>query len=150
MTEAINRYQTAKGYFQSCRMIECSPERNTEARRMLTILSMMMLTGFSLELYFKAWLLARGTTSERVRRYSHGICNLYRDCEATGLVVHQLDQLVDAVAVQHQDFTYRYIGADAEIPLLNWNTTFQILDALDTRVDEAVGASALYGLQPGH
>jgi len=150
MTEAVDRYHTAKGYFQSCIMIERSPERSTEARRMLTILSMMMLTGFSLELYFKAWLLAKGKTSEQVRGYNHGIYKLYRDCKATGLVVNQLDHLVDTVAVQHQDFTYRYIGADVEIPLLNWNTTFQILDALDTRVDEAVGASALHGLQPGH
>lgn len=150
MTEAVNRYHTAKGYFQSCIMIERSPERNTEARRTLTILSMMMLTGFSLELYFKAWLLAKGKTSEQVRGYSHGIYNLYRDCKATGLVVDQLDHLVDAVAVQHQDFTYRYIGVDATIPLLNWDLTFEILDVLDNRVDEAVGASALYGLQPGH
>jgi len=150
VTEAVNRYHTAKGYFQSCIMIERSPERNTEDRRMLTVLSMMMLTGFSLELYFKAWLLAKGKTSEQVRGYNHEISNLYRDCKATGLVVDRLDNLVDKVAVQHQDFTYRYIGADAVIPLLDWNTTFQILDALDTRVDEAVGASALYGLQAGH
>lgn len=150
MTEAVNRYHTAKGYFQSCIMIELSPERNTEDRRTLTILSMMMLTGFSLELYFKAWLLAKGKTSENVRSYSHRIDDLYRDCKETGLVVDQLDNLVDAVAVQHQDFTYRYIGAEAEIPLLNWKLTFQILDILDNLVDEAVGASALYGLQPGH
>lgn len=150
MTEAVHRYHTAKGYFQSCSMIERSPERNTEARRTLTILSMMMLTSFSLELYFKAWLLAKGKTSKQVIEYRHRIDDLYRECEATGLVVDQLDHLVDTVAVQHQVITYRYIGSDAKIPLLNWDLTFKILDDLDNRVDEAVGASALYGLEPGH
>ena len=150
MSEALNRYHTAKGYFQSCIMIERSPERNTDARRILTVLSMMLLTGFSLELYFKAWLLAKGKTTEQVRSYSHRINDLYRDCRESGLAVELLDQLVDAVATQHQDFTYRYIRDDAEIPLLNWNSTFAILDALDNKVDEVTGASASFGMQPGH
>lgn len=50
MTEAIDRYQTAKGYFQSAVMIHRSPDRNNEPRRILTLLSMCMLTGFALEL----------------------------------------------------------------------------------------------------
>jgi len=150
MTEAVNRYHTAKGYFQSCIMIERSPERNTDARRTLTVLSMMMLTGFSLELYFKAWLLAQGKTTDQVLGYSDRINDLYCDCREAGLFVDQLDHLVGAIAVQHQDFTYRYIQNDAEVPLLNWNLTFQILNALDNQVDEAAGASASFGLQPGH
>jgi hypothetical protein len=111
---------------------------------------MMLLIGFSLELYFKAWLLAKGEASQQVRGYSHGLFKLHQSCKETGLVVDQLDSLVEAVAPQHQDFTYRYIEDDVEIPLLNWDLTFAILNVLDNRVDDAVGASALYGLQPGH
>jgi len=111
---------------------------------------MMMLTGFSLELYFKAWLLAQGKTTDQVLGYSDRINDLYCDCREAGLFVDQLDHLVGAIAVQHQDFTYRYIQNDAEVPLLNWNLTFQILNALDNQVDEAAGASASFGLQPGN
>ena len=57
MNQAIYRYLTAKGYFQSVVMIARSPRRDTEEARVSTIPPMSMLAGFALELYFKAWLL---------------------------------------------------------------------------------------------
>lgn len=151
ISEAINRYHTAKGYFQSAIMICRSPERNNEARKTLTILSMSMLTGFALELYFKAWLLASGHSSPKVRAYNHGMNELYADAKIEGLPsINQLDGLVDALSKGHEDFTYRYINDGDQVNNIIWETAFQVLNNLDDVVDAKVGASALYGLVPGH
>lgn len=158
MSEAIHRYHTAKGYFQSCMMITRSPDRNDEPRKYLTLLSMMMLTGFSVELYLKAWMLQKKReegipdveASELVRKYGHNIRRLFKDCSETGLDVLGVDELVDVLAQGHQDYTYRYMNEGDKIIVPGWVQAFQTLDRLDNVVDEMVGASASQGLVPGH
>tara|TARA_R110001606_G_scaffold56231_1_gene136413 strand:- start:16 stop:306 length:291 start_codon:yes stop_codon:yes gene_type:complete len=85
MDEAINRYHTAKGYFQSTIMIFKSPERNSSQRELLTLLSMSLLVGFALELYFKAWLLACGRPSEEVKGLGHRLADLYVEAKGEAL-----------------------------------------------------------------
>lgn len=151
MPEAVNRYHTAKGYFQSAIMISRSPHRKGEDREMLTILSMAMLSGFALELYFKAWLIGAGEDSAVVRKFGHRLTDLFAAARAKGLpAVAQLDELVAALSPGHEDFTFRCIDDGDEVPKLKWELVFAVLDDLDTRVDAKVGASASVGLAPGH
>jgi hypothetical protein len=151
MSEAIHRYHTAKSYFQSAIMICRSPERNTEAREILTILPMSTLAGFALELYFKAWLLSSGYPSPKVRAYGHRVNKLYAEAKIAGLSpIDRLDELVDSLSKGHEDFTFRYIDDGDEVRKLNWELAFTVLHNLDRVVDAKVGASASYGLAPGH
>jgi len=151
VSEAVNRYHIAKGYFQSVFMILRSPDRNSEKREMLTLLSMSLLAGFALELYFKAWLLASGRPSRQVRAYGHKIRELYAEAKAEGLpATTGLSELVDALATGHQDFTFRYLNDGDVVQNIRWSVAVQVLDKLDNVVDAKVGASASYGLDPGH
>jgi len=151
MSEAINRYHTAKGYFQSAIMICRSPERHNEHREMLTILPMSMLLGFALELYFKSWLLASGRTSKKVRAFGHRVGDLYADAKAEMLpTIRFLDELVDALSQGHEDYTFRYIDDGDEVKNINWEIAFAVLNELDKVVDAKAGASAKYGLVPRH
>ena len=151
MSEAIHRYHTAKSYFQSSIMIERSPERNSEARKTMTLLPMSMLVGFALELYFKAWLLAAGRPSLEVQRYGHRMKELYAEARKDGLpLIPKLDEMVAAVSAGHEDFSFRYIKDGKTVNTINWEAAFLPLDELDTVVDRRVGASASCGLVPGH
>lgn len=151
MSEAINRYSTAKGFFQSSIMIFRSPERNSPSREVLTILSINMLQGFAIELYFKAWLLAANYSSKSVRAYGHKVEKLYADAKKEGLPSTPfLDDLVAALSKGHEDYTFRYIDEGDTIANVHWERAFKVLDDLDTVVDAKIGASASHGLTPGH
>jgi hypothetical protein len=151
MKEAVHRYHTAKGYFQSALMVYTSPDRNSSARKDLTLLSINMLTAFALELYFKAWLLEAGIASAKVKAYGHKVDELYVDSKANGLPkIHLLDELVVALSDGHKDFTFRYMNDGDEIDNVNWEVAFKVFDQLDNIVDAKIGASALVGLKPGH
>lgn len=151
MTEATHRYTAAKGYFQSGVIILRSPDRTPE-RAPITLLSLCMLTAFSLELYYKAWLLASGKPSTEVKAYGHRLDDLLHSCVEHGLPVQpELGKLTGNLMEGHKDFTYRYMeeGGVVKFPP-DWDHAFAVLGWLDTVVDEMVGASAAHGLQPGH
>jgi hypothetical protein len=132
-------------------MVWNSPERNNKQREYLTLLSLSLLCGFALELYFKAWLLASNRRSNDVKAYGHKLNALFADAKKEGLPsVTRLDELVDALARGHEDYTFRYLDEGDKITLINWQYGFLPLDILDTIVDDKVGASASYGLTPGH
>jgi hypothetical protein len=151
--EATNRYATAKGFFQSAIMIHRSPDRF--GREIITIQPVCMLVGFSLEIYFKAFLLACEVKSNDVRRFGHKIRNLFEVSLENGLLEAidcccsfdaHLRRIIETVGPGHEDFTFRYIeeGATLHYPL-NWEKTFSVLDALDWLVDNKVGASVAHG-----
>jgi len=151
VNEAINRYSTAKAYFQSAIMIVRNPERNTDSRRVLTLLPLSMLCGFSLELYFKAWLLACGYASHKVRGYGHAIGLLYRDATIERFpAIAGLDQLLIALQTGHEDYTFRYINDGDRVNAVDWEAAFAILNSVDDAVDTRVGASTSRNLAPGH
>lgn len=148
--EAQHRYGTAKGYAQTIKMVVLSPAYSGPQIG-FAILPTNMLLGFALELYLKAWLLAKGDASQKVRAFGHKLDDLF--ARALHLGLPSVEKLADLVAVidgPHREFTYRYIDGAVEIDMMTWPVIFPILDQLDMLVDGAVGASALSGLEPGH
>lgn len=98
-----------------------------------------MLTGFALELYFKAWLLGSGRSSKEVRVYGHRINDLFAEVTKEGLpAIHGLDELVDAFGKNHEDFTFRYIDESKQVSLIDWENAFIVLNDLDNAVDAKV------------
>lgn len=149
--EALNRYVTAKGYKEAAKHVFVSPHLDTEERRTSVILPLNMLTGFALELYFKSWLLAAGRPSDKVRGFGHKVGSLFNEVLSEGMpAISQLDEVVNALASGHEDFTFRYLESGDQINLINWEPAFQALDQLDAAVDAKIGASAAKGLSPGH
>lgn len=151
LVEALNRYITAKGYFQAIYMIWQSPDNKSPESTVMTVLPMNMLAAFSLELYFKAWLLQSGKSSNEARAYGHDLNKLYADCKSASLPkLHALDDVVALFSGPHGDFSYRYIEDGAVLQTANWSNVLGVMTRLDTEVDRYVGASASMGLQPGH
>lgn len=148
-SEAMLRYVTAKGYIQSCKIILYS--EHYEKNQTLTLLPMHMLAGFSIELYFKAWILGAGGESAKVKKYGHDIFSLFSDVKNIGLpYINGIDALVEQFSGSHSDFTYRYIESGAVVRDTHWPIALKVFDDLDTKVDTFLGASAQFGLQPGH
>jgi hypothetical protein len=147
--EAISRYTTAKGYTQSCKIVTHADLRGFG--QIDTILASSMLLAFALELYLKAWLLGSGRASDEVRSYGHRLADLYAAALSKDLPrVESLGELVDHFAGPHKDFTFRYMDNVDEISVTNWAFAYGVLEALDLEIDDLLGASAEYGLRPGH
>lgn len=143
------RYSTAKGYLQSCKIITQADPRGPGSPD--TILGSSMLAAFALELYFKAWLLGSGRASSEVRSFGHRMGDLYEACLSASLPrVTRLSDLVGLFAGPHQDFTFRYISPRDEIVIPNWPVAYGVFEELDAEVDRLIGASASFGLEPGH
>lgn len=151
--EAIDRYVTAKQYMNAIEVLDTSPHYNS-SNIVLKILPVHLLLGFSLELYFKAWLLGDGMPPGEVRRFGHEIKSLFEECIDRGMSdIPQLEGLVDLAEQGHtrdNNFTFRYFDSRRQYLVMNWHQDRQILSSLDTIVDEKVGASASHGLTPGH
>jgi hypothetical protein len=150
MSEALNRYITAKSYMEACKLIQTSS--HYEGSRIIqSVLPLHMLLGFSLELFFKAWLLGKGEGSSEVRAFGHRLAELFSASQASDLPnIAGLGSLVSLVAAPHEDFTYRYIGDGATVTTANWPVVLTVLDDLDVAVDTLLGASVSRGLRPGH
>lgn len=139
--EPLNRFAAARGYLEAIKMICTSPHMNSESRVVYTVLPLNMLAGFALELYFKAWLLLQGEPSRKVRAYGHKVEKLFAEAQSLGLpAVQDLDQLVDAMAAGHEDFTYRYIEEGADVNLVRWELAVPVFDALDEVVHAKIPA----------
>lgn len=148
--EALNRYIAGKGYVEAAKSVFLSPDNQTEARIKLTILPAHMLGAFSLELFFKAWLLQSGMESAKVRKYSHDLNALYAATNAAGLpAIRNLSNVVSIFAEAHGDFTYRYIDQGDVVTTANWHNVFPVIDQLDFAVDRFIGASRWQGVEPG-
>ena len=118
----------------------------------MTFLPVNTLLGFSLELYFKAWLASCGQTPDELRKqFGHKLRNLYEACANNGLRLSSLNMLISQVEVGHGDFSYRYFEpSKAKYEGANIPFAFQVLNELDALVDARVGASASMALAPGH
>lgn len=148
--EAVMRYVTAKGYIQSAKMITLSEHYKKEYIT-TSILSIHLLGGFALELYYKSWLLGSGVSSKEVRNFRHDIKSLHDAAVGKELPsINGLIPLKDHLAGPHADFTFRYIEDGATVRNTNWPVAFQVFYQLDVTVDSHVGASASQGLTPGH
>lgn len=148
--EAVMRYSTAKGYLQACKMIFTS-QHYCGSNIIAAVLPLHMLAAFALELYLKAWLLRAGVNSKEVRCFGHKIADLYESAKGRDLPTsHRLSELVSHFASPHADFTYRYIESYTKLDDTNWLLAFKVLEDLDRDVDVYLGASAAYGLEPGH
>jgi hypothetical protein len=152
MEEALARYTAAKGYYQSAAIILRSPDRSEGGREVITLLALCMLTGFALELYFKAWLLACGRPSKEVRKYGHCLDDLILSATENGLPVQpELSKLVGQLMHGHEDFTYRYLSPTGTVSYPpDWVHAYKVMRWLNAIVDDKVGASAAHGLIPGH
>jgi hypothetical protein len=150
-TETLKFYIPAKGFLQAAQMVVYSPLQN-ESRRAMTFLPINTLLGFSVELYFKAWLAADGQTPDELRKqFGHKLRNLYEACVNSGLKLGSLDILVSQLETGHGDFSYRYFEpSKVEYKGASIAFAFQVLNELDALVDARVGASASMGLVPGH
>lgn len=148
-TEAISRYHVGKAYGETVKLAILSP--HYEGRETMAFLPLSMLMGFSVELLLKAWLLQSGMNSKDVRSFGHDLAKLYAAATKSGLESNPaIDELVDVLAGPHQDFTYRYVTGEETYVALGWFGALNTWDALQTAVDEFVGASASLGLVPGH
>ncbi len=150
---ALGYYSAGKDYVEAAKVIWLrSPERQHLGLGKF-FLPMHMLLGFSLELFLKAWLRDTGLSSQILRRdpYGHDLQELYaealrRDFPA---VPSQAD-LVEHLAVEHGEYGYRYMKEGHTYTLTNLPLAFGVLEAINLQVDNRIGASAGYGLPPGH
>jgi hypothetical protein len=144
---SIEAYSTAKGYCQSAFLIVSSPCRRQKTDASF-FLSIHMLIGFSLELYFKSWLLDAGVPEENLRRqYGHDLVALYSKAQENGLP-GEYDQLVGILGPQHKNYEYRYMTRETRYMVVPLDSMFSSLSHLDAAIDLKIGASASMGLLP--
>jgi hypothetical protein len=150
--EAENRYVSAKQYQNVVKMIFLSPLNQSMSDKIATFMAMGMLAAFSLELFFKSWLLEAGTPSAEVKKYGHDLQGLYEKAVKLGFPgnIPNLPETVNLFAGPHKDFSYRYHESNDVFTIPNWINVFPVFDELNRVVDEFIGASASVGLLPGH
>lgn len=144
-------YSTARGYLQF--VVVCYNHQPLgTAYEMSFHLPKRMLLGFALELFLKAWLHHSGTTEGDLRDiYGHDIEDLYQDAIANGLQqTPDFNRVVQELGFDHKDFGYRYMHDTSQYKPMDYVAVVTILQELDRVVDERIGASAAFGLQPGH
>ena len=146
--DALDFYIAAKGFKEAAKYIHESPHAVGNVG--LIFLPVQTLIGFSLELYFKAWLAYSGLDEDVLRKkYGHNLENLLADSEKAGLTgITRLKDTVEATAGSHSDYTYRYFNRHFSYTAMGLGTTFQVLDALDGIIDTVIGASASAGKFP--
>jgi hypothetical protein len=151
-TEALTRYATAKEYVETIKLALSSPYYK-EKHVNMAIRPTGLLAGFALELYLKSWLLADGMSSRDVEKFGHKLKSLHESATGRGFITDsEINELVDMVSVPHgqnRDYIYRYTKENADVPLIPWHLVLPIFHKIDAIVDQHVGASASFGLQPG-
>lgn len=148
-TEAQHRYATARGYLQTVRTIQLSPIY--PGREITFILSMHLLAGFAIELYFKAWLLQAGMPSSEVRKLGHNLARLFHEVAQHNFPnIAQLSEIVGIFAAPHKELIYRYLDEGDSIDAANWPIVLAVLSELDIAVDTFTEASTSQGLQSGN
>jgi len=148
---AIHRYGTARGYSLSAAMIFHSPDRKP-SNEIATILPVLSLVGFSIELYLKAILLEDGMTDKELGRppFGHNLHQLWSETQQRGFPdVDDMGLLLHYVGKDHRELAYRYSDSTRNYHVPNFNAVFVTLNNLDDAIDEKLGASAGRGLSVG-
>ncbi|RWE83476.1 MAG: hypothetical protein E5W28_01915 [Mesorhizobium sp.] len=151
MSDPTTPYGTAKGYVQSALLLMTNPDRFQAETDASFYLSFHMLIGFATELYLKSYLMHVGYQERELRASGvrHNLNSLLAMAEAKGLSDRGAAVLVDLLGEHHQSFEFRYMKEGARYPAMNLRRVFEALSSLNRVVDEAVGASASRGKQPG-
>lgn len=141
---AIKNYSTARGYVQSIFLIATNERRYQANKDTPFILASMLLAGFAVELYLKAYL-QRSGFKESIK--THDLRKLSHLCEKRGLPASKMKDLVDFFYQSHRDGLYRYMRGEHEYEVPKLHILFNLLSDLNNIVDEALGARASYGLE---
>jgi len=151
MGDPIAAYSTAKGYVQSAYVLMANPLRYSVPDDTTFFMSFHMLCGFALELYFKAFLSHHGwdEKSLRSKRLRHNLRELHKEVVALGLTSKIAAQLLEVLAERHEDFTFRYVRRETKYLARDLQLIFKDFSIVDTIVDDAIGASASRGKEPG-
>jgi hypothetical protein len=144
-------YSTGRGYLQFV-IVGHNHQPTGTAYEMSFHLPKRMLLGFALELFLKSWLHEAGVTEADLRDiYGHDIDDLYQDAITNGLPqTSDFDRAVRELGPDHHEFGYRYMHNGSSYDPMDYVAIVQILQELDRVVDTFIGASASYGLTPGH
>jgi hypothetical protein len=109
-------YAVAKGYVQSAYAMMSNPHRMQLEDDTSLFLAFHMLCGFALELYFKAFLVKKGYSEERLKKrdVGHDFVRLRDFCSSEGLFNTGADQLVELLDEKHKNFEFRYMKKSSE------------------------------------
>ena len=152
VTPAISTHSTARGFKEGAKIIILS-EHSGRGTQVRFFPSVHLLTGFATELYLKAFLIERGLSATELSRrpYGHNLDVMFAKAKELGLEASvEVATVVAHLNPGHSKYEYRYFGPTTEFVGTDYAVAFDCLDKLDFLVDEAVGASASFGMKPGH
>jgi hypothetical protein len=107
-----------------------------------------MLSGFAVELYFKALLAHKGYGETELKRMGHDLVKLRDQCGCEGFYDTGADRLVELLAEKHKNFEYRYMKQTSEYHTMDLRAIFFAFACLDRAIDTIIGASASKGVAP--
>ena len=152
VTPAISTHSTARGFKESAKIIILS-EHSGRGTQVRFFPSVHLLMGFATELYLKAFLIDRGLSETELSRrpYGHNLDVLFERAKELDLKSSvEVATVISHLNPGHSTYRYRYFGPTTEFVGTDYAVAFDCLDKLDFIVDEATGASASFGMKPGH
>ena len=110
-----------------------------------------LLAGFALELYLKAWLRAKGRTSQELasRPFGHDIERLLTEAYGAGLhPIREINGVAQQLGEPHSQYDFRYVESAGSFSEVDWRFVIYSLCQLDEAVAAEINIAEPIGFDP--